>query len=256
MKEHRPRLPEHHVLQQAAEWFARVTDEDATEREKTAWRVWLNQNAEHERAWQYVARVGQRFQQAQQYAGQDGTGRILKTTRKERISRRKLLGSGLACMAVWLSWRYTPLPVVSQRIASSWMADHHTAISETRQLSLADGGQLWLNTASAVNIDYREDTRSIRLYKGEILIQTAEDPGHRPLLLLPGRAHCGQLALALACNNGKPTLCSPSTTGPWKSLQRPVIAKFSARVSRLHLISKPSSHHKQPNAPGKPGPRG
>lgn len=183
MAKHQASLPDHRTLQQAADWFARVTDEDATESEKAAWQAWLNQNAEHERAWQYVSRVGQRFQQARVYAGQEGTERILKATRSERITRRKLLGSGLACMAAWLSWRYTPLPVVSQRLASNWMADQHTAIGETRQLTLGDGDQLWLNTASAVNIDYRDDVRSIRLRTGEILIQTAEDPKQRPFIV-------------------------------------------------------------------------
>lgn len=183
MSEHPARLPDHQILQQAAEWFATVSDENTTEQEQAEWRAWLKRDAEHQRAWQYVERVGQRFQRAQESVGAEGTGRILKNTRNERINRRRLLGSGLACLLAWLGWRYTPLPVVSQQLANTWMADQHTATGETRQLTLADGGQLWLNTASAVDIHYQQNLRTIRLRLGEILVQTAIDPEQRPFVV-------------------------------------------------------------------------
>lgn len=176
-------LPDHRVMQQAAEWFATITDEAVTEQQKIQWQAWLDHHPEHQRAWRYVERVGQRFQQAQQQAGQHGAGRILDATRRERLSRRKVIGGGLACVTAWLGWRYTPLPAVTHRIANRFTTDHHTGTGETRQLTLADGGQLWLNTASAVDILYRDKLREITLHNGEILIQTARDPQQRPFVV-------------------------------------------------------------------------
>ncbi len=181
-EQHSP-LPDHHILQQAAEWFATIADEAVTEHDKTQWQHWLNHHPEHRRAWHYVERVGQRFQQVQHEVGRHGAQTILQTARSDQLTRRKMLGGGLACVAAWLSWQHTPLPVVSQRMASLLTADHYTATGETRQIKLADGGQLWLNTASAVDIDYRDNLRHITLRNGEILIQTAADPLQRPFVV-------------------------------------------------------------------------
>ncbi|MCK9504841.1 MAG: FecR domain-containing protein [Porticoccaceae bacterium] len=176
-------VPDHAILQQAAEWFATLSDDDITEQDQTRWRAWINQSTEHQQAWHYVERVGQRFQLAQQSAGTEGVGRILNSSRAERISRRKALGGGLACMAALISWRYTPLSAVTQQVVDSWTADHHTATGETRQLTLADGGQLWLNTATAVDVNYNDSVRQISLRTGEVLIQTGKDSLNRPFVV-------------------------------------------------------------------------
>ena len=173
-----PRL-EHHILQQAAEWFATLADENVTEQERSGWRAWLNQHPEHRRAWQYVEQVGQRFQRAQRQAGEKGAGSILNTVRSDRIARRKLLSGTLTGIAIWLSWHYTPLSTATQRM----MADYRTGTGDVQSFTLADGGQLSLNTASAVDVIYRDTLREVVLHSGEILIQTAKDSRHRPFVV-------------------------------------------------------------------------
>ena len=59
-----PDLPAHHILQQAAQWFATMLDEDVSQQDRDQWQAWLNAHPEHQRAWHYVEQVGQRFQQA------------------------------------------------------------------------------------------------------------------------------------------------------------------------------------------------
>ena len=205
MSEHPGNLPDHHILRQAAEWFATLSDADVSDGEKARWHSWINHHPEHQRAWHYVERVGQRFQQAQQSAGAEGAGKILTSSRTERLSRRKMLGGGLACMAALVSWRYTPLSVVTQRVVGGWTADYRTATGETRQLSLADGGQLWLNTASAVDIDYNDNIRQISLRSGEILIETANDSLQRPFVVTTRQGSLRALGTRFSVQQGEGT---------------------------------------------------
>lgn len=173
--------PTHQMLQQAAEWFATISDEDVTEQQKGAWASWLKQHPHHQEAWQYVENVGQRFLSATQLAGQSGVSETLNTARIDRVNRRQLLkGFGALFVTGWLSWRFTPLPRYTQPYTMAWRADHHTATGKTKLVQLQDGGQLWLNTASAINVNYLANMREIELLAGEILIQTGQDPQGRP----------------------------------------------------------------------------
>lgn len=173
-------LPPHPVLHQAAHWFAILSDAEVSGEDVRQWQSWLEDHPEHRRAWQYVEQVGKRFQLAQERAGRKGASTILNTSRRNRVTRRRLLEGGAIGLMAWLGWRYTPLPTVAQDLANTWTADYHTAVGEIRQFTLADGGQLWLNSDSAVDIRYQESVREIRLHQGEILIQTGKDPARRP----------------------------------------------------------------------------
>lgn len=176
--------PTHKMLQQAAEWFATISDEDVTEQQKSAWTSWLKQHPHHQEAWQYVENVGHRFLKASQLAHQDDVSKTLNTARTDRINRRQLLkGFGALFAAGWFSWRFTPLQSYTQGYTMAWRADHHTSVGETQVVTLQDGGQLWLNTASAVNINYQTDERQIELLAGEILIQTGADVQARPFIV-------------------------------------------------------------------------
>ena len=62
------------------------------------------------------------------------------------------------------------------------MADQRTATGEQRQLQLADGTVINLNTHSAVDVQFDGDTRRIILQAGEIMVQTGHgDP--RPFIV-------------------------------------------------------------------------
>lgn len=181
-------MPPHKTLQQAAEWFATLNDESVTEQQRAEWEYWLNQHSQHQQAWQYIENVGQRFNKAAQLGsqnlkGQSSTSHTLISAHTGRLSRRKALqGLGALCV-MGLSWRFSPLPKLAQDYAAAWRSDHHTSVGETLELALQDGGQLWLNTAAAVNINYQTTSRQIALLAGEIFIQTAADSHNRPFIV-------------------------------------------------------------------------
>ena len=51
----------HTSLQQAAHWYVQLHDQQVGEQERLRWQAWLDQSGEHQDAWRYVQRVGERF---------------------------------------------------------------------------------------------------------------------------------------------------------------------------------------------------
>ncbi|MCY1273040.1 Protein FecR [compost metagenome] len=177
--------PDHAALHQAAQWYARLRDESADAQVRQEWQRWHGQSDLHRQAWHYVERISQRFEPLQ--ADGEGALQTLRNARRSQVSRRQVL-QGLAtisgaAMLGWLGWRLGGFP----ELLAAWRADYRSATGEVRELRLADGTRLWLNSDSALDVDYRDDLRLLRLVQGEVLIETASDP--RPLLVqtLEGR---------------------------------------------------------------------
>ena len=160
-------------LQEAAQWYAVLRDEEATAQDRAAWRAWLDQGPLHAQAWTHIEAVSRRFEPLHSSsASPQAAASALVHARMPR--RRTLNGLGaLVGLGVlgWGAWRHTPLP----GLALAQWADHRTSIGEVRRLALADGTQLWLNTASALDVDYGAALRRVRLVRGEVLIETAAD---------------------------------------------------------------------------------
>lgn len=170
---------EYQALEAAAEWYATLHDEAAGTAERMAWQAWLKQSEAHARAWAHIEAVSQRFAPLRAGGHQAALAGI-KAARPGAPGRRQML-AGLAGavglgLAGWLGWRHTALP----EMLLAWSADYRTAIGEQRQITLADGSQVWLNTHTALSVDYRAEARLLSLAAGEILIQTGHDPHGRP----------------------------------------------------------------------------
>ena len=64
-----------------------------------------------------------------------------------------------------------------------WQADERTATGEQRTLRLPDGGQIRLNTGSAVDIAYDDNVRRVRLIAGEMLFEVPHEQARRPFIV-------------------------------------------------------------------------
>ncbi|MCB5206125.1 FecR domain-containing protein [Methylovorus mays] len=170
--------PSYATLQQAAEWFAMLHAGEFDAQEHAAWQAWLEQDNAHRLAWQQVENVMRKFQYMEDDAAR-------QTLRSMGQGRRRVIKSILALSLLSAGgWGITRQPAV-QQWSGIMMAQHTTRIGERRRMQLADGSLLWLNTASAVNIEYSTSQRHIQLVAGEVWVQTAFDtmqPG-RPFLV-------------------------------------------------------------------------
>lgn len=167
--------PDPALLSEAADWLIALRYGEMSERDTAAFARWRQQSPAHQQAW---ARAETMLGTFAQLPPQIGPRALRSLPRPGRRTGLGLLGAMLlAPPAGWLAWR--------QLSWHTWMADARTAIGEQRTLQLADGSQLTLNTASAVDLRFNRDERRIRLLAGEILVLTQADPApqHRPFLV-------------------------------------------------------------------------
>ncbi|QXH50275.1 FecR domain-containing protein [Pseudomonas fakonensis] len=189
----------HESLQQAAHWYVQLQDEPVAPQLRQQWQHWLDQHGDHQAAWLYVQRVGQRFAPLQGEGA--AAGRVLREQQARSFSRRSglksLLVLGASALVGWQAWRGAPL--------SGWTADLATGIGETRQTRLADGSQLWLGAQSAIDLDFSALARVLHLRFGEILVETAQDP-RRPFFVDTAQGRMQALGTRFAvCQQGDST---------------------------------------------------
>lgn len=169
------------ALAEAAEWFAQWQAGELTDAQRQRWQAWWDANEMHRWAWQQVENVSRRFD----HLGDDerqAADSVINLARQQRRGRRHLFGglASFAFIAVLTAalWQSTPLP----RLVQQWSADYHTATGEISRIVLEDGTQVWLGSASALNVDYDQKRRRLALVAGEVLIVTG-DNDQRPFYL-------------------------------------------------------------------------
>lgn len=161
---------ERQAISAAARWYARLLSGSATEQERSDWQHWLQADPLHRLAWTRMQGV------SEQMAAIPGrfAGPVLRGAGQ---SRRQVL-RGLALLAGAgslgaLGWR--------SETAQHLLADYRTGVGERREVPLADGSSLLLNTATSVNVRFDGQQRVLELLAGEMLFNAAFDSLQRPL---------------------------------------------------------------------------
>ncbi len=160
-----PRAPiDAAILAQAAEWFALLGSESASEADRRAWEGWLAACPEHRAAWARVEAVTRKLDRLPARAASAALGAVDPGRRRALKTLAMLCGVGIAGFGAWRAapWR-------------EWLALHQTGVGTTRKLILPDSTRVWLNTGSALDVAFAADLRCIRLHAGEALIETAPD---------------------------------------------------------------------------------
>ncbi|MHC8361489.1 FecR domain-containing protein [Pseudomonas sp. LS2P72] len=166
---------DHLALEEAADWLIRMSESELSDTERAEWDCWKVSTPERSRAWS-------RAQLLQTKLG--GLPPSLAMSALDRPSspeRRAALGKLAMILAIlpagWGSWKLAE--------SQQWSADYHTAVGQQRELTLADGSKITLNTDTAIDVLFDASQRLIHLREGEILVQTAPDisPMARPFLV-------------------------------------------------------------------------
>lgn len=158
------------VLEQAAGWFARLRDEHVSEQDRLAWQIWLEAQPQHRQAWQRVEMISSQFECLPQRQAARSALQARGMDRRQALKMLSVISGGtlLAFAGRGLPWQ-------------QWQANQRTAVGEVRGSELADGSRLWLNTDSALDVDFSAGLRRLALYRGEVLVDVVADD--RPLWL-------------------------------------------------------------------------
>lgn len=182
-----PASTDYAILQEAAEWYAVLRGEDAGPADRQAWERWHASSAAHRAAWRRVEAVSAEFRAL---PGEPARLALAETGPRADEARRRTVIKGLLalCLATGLGGA-----TLLRRDTRNWLASlnagEKTSVGAIRQLALADGSQLWLNTASSLDIAYTQDLRRIELHGGEIYIATARDSQQPARALMVDTVH-------------------------------------------------------------------
>nr|WP_243651175.1 FecR family protein [Rubrivivax gelatinosus] len=180
--------PPAQILDEAADWLVRLASGDATDADRAACERWRLQSPQHASAWARAERLMSTLGGLPPALAMPALDRRAGRSRRAAIGRlAALIG---AVPAGWAAWQWSEGPAGYQL-----GADHRAATGEQRELLLADGSRVTLNTASAIDVRYDTERRLIQLHAGEILVQSGADPAPRPRPLVVRTAHGTMQAL-------------------------------------------------------------
>lgn len=161
------------ALDEAADWLLRFSEGDVSAAEHEQWQHWRGSSPERQQAWE----------RAQVLLGKlGGLPPALAMSALDRPTNpgRRAAVAKLAALLALLPGSFGAWKLLETQ---QWTADFRSAVGERRELQLADGSQITLNTDSAIDVRFDSQQRRVHLRQGEILVQTARDPGDRPFLV-------------------------------------------------------------------------
>ena len=162
--------PELQALSAAAQWYARLQSGEASDQDRQDWQAWQAADELHRQAWQRIEAVRQQMDRVP-------GSLVAPTLHGVQRSRRQVVRSVVLLASAgslgWLGWR--------SETSQNLFADYRTAVGERREVRLADGSLLLLNTDTSVNVRFDGAQRVLELLWGEMLVSSALDPLKRPL---------------------------------------------------------------------------
>jgi len=165
------------LKREAIDWWVRMHDANA-DVDQREFKRWLERGALHRAVYNRVSQVY-------------GAGKMVDwdAVPPDRHVRGTVRRSGLAVAGAlmlcgFIAWRLvlTPIlmmsatsPIVSDRKPSSEQVQLLTRLGEMRQIRLADGSRLTLDTDTLVTVDFRRDEREVRLEHGRARFDVAHE---------------------------------------------------------------------------------
>ncbi|MDQ1764028.1 FecR domain-containing protein [Achromobacter aegrifaciens] len=158
------------VRLQAAQWLVELQGDSVASDTLRRWREWRAADPEHERAWQHIEGFQARLQ------GVPAPLARAALTVPDSPARRRLVKA--LALAVFAGGAASMLD--EQRAWRRWTADSRTGTGELLNRLLPDGTKVALNAGTAIDIQFTQTERALRLISGELLITTAPDPAAAP----------------------------------------------------------------------------
>ncbi len=164
-----PTPAQREAVRQAAHWYVRLASAADNGEEQAQWQQWHDSDPLHRQAWQRMQTAGASFGGLPQRLATSTLLAAGHTRRQVLYGLALLLGGGAFASLGWRS-----------DLRREWTADQRSAIGERREVRLADGSRLLLDTDSAVDVRFDGQQRQLLLHRGRILVETASDPAARP----------------------------------------------------------------------------
>jgi transmembrane sensor len=167
-----PDTHDREIFRQAAQLLVRLHSGDATRADHEACARWREQSDAHRRTWRLAEQLRRQFESVPAGVGdtlrEGARGSAGASAGGSAGRRRALKALSWFALAAPAGWMATRMPW------QEWRADYRTATGEQRDIRLADGTAIILNTNSAVDVAFSPDARRIMLRGGEVMVLPAQ----------------------------------------------------------------------------------
>ena len=156
------------VIDASIAWAVHFGAGEATPASRAAWQRWRAADPLHERAWQQLEAGSALRERARGLGAATALAALAAPASAGRRQALRMLGwTVVGGGAAWAGLDAAPW--------QAWSADLRTATGEQREVLLADGTRVLLNTDTALDVRFGQGLRALRLLHGEIFITTAAD---------------------------------------------------------------------------------
>lgn len=160
------------LFAEASGWYYRLQADDVTAEERQAFAAWQAQGLPQAQAWDEVTGL---------------LGALRAPARKVREAQRAQWRTPR-----WRGWAAAAAVLLAVGTITlggpwpdRWRSDYATATGESRQVNLADGSTLQLNTDTALTVDLAQNERRVQLLRGEAWFEVSPDAA-RPFVIRSG----------------------------------------------------------------------
>jgi len=163
----------------AAAWVARLDAGALTPQEQLALESWLNTDSRCPGAFARARAI---------FVSPDITAGLHATRRPPRLPVRGGYFAAAAATVIGAAFLLNPREVLDKHTYSS-------ELGEVRQIPLADGTRVTLNSNSALQVEYSRESRLVTLQRGEAYFEVAKDP-QRPFIVAGSSAQARAVGTA------------------------------------------------------------
>jgi len=185
----RDRVPEQEAIDDAArDWLLVLSSAEATEHDRARFQQWLDADARHREAfetlrglWHGIDDLEDAFAGARRVASeQPAPTTDPAAPPAASAARTGPVASRPRRRAAWSAAAAACL-VLALGAATDWwtalVADHRTGVGDQARITLPDGSVAWLNTDTAIDVEYGGDQRRVTLLHGEARFEVSPDAG-------------------------------------------------------------------------------
>ncbi len=166
------------ISQEAVDWFVKLRSAEVSSGDRHAFDEWLRADESHQQAFDDIASEWSDLDGLDDWARSELSQLNLNTN---LVRRRKTWWTSGFATAAALTLAILIWPLMQQE-SDLYQTDR----AERREISLADGSRMHLNSASTVEVSFDAEIRQLVLKKGEGVFDVEHD-SLRPFVVLAGK---------------------------------------------------------------------
>ena len=161
------------VAEQAMTWFVRMRAESVSPAERVQFQVWQQANPLHRQLYSETAAFWDDADFNDELGAATLSPQVQRLTSPRRARSYRFPASLLAIAA-----SIALVVIIDKPNLGCWQADYCTAVGEIKTVQLADGSQVTLNSASAIQVDFDNGLRHVQLAQGIAFFDVQRDTQH------------------------------------------------------------------------------